>query len=112
MPLPTPLNGSGEDASHLQDELESQELVQHESYSDLRKKYRVDLSSDDDMETGISGPVDLKSIGELRDKGENRRFMDDMGYILEGLDPQMSIAVRRLRYVECCTAETRALTKR
>lgn len=58
----------------------------------------MDLSSDDDMETGIAGPIDLKSIGELRDKGENRRFMDDMGYLLEGLDQQMTIAVKRLRY--------------
>ena len=59
----------------------------------------MDLSSDDDLETGISGPVDLKTIGELRDKGENRRFLDDMGYLLEGLAPKMSIAVKRLRYI-------------
>lgn len=51
------------------------------------------------MESGIAGPIDVKSIGELRDKGENRRFMDDMGYLLEGLDQEMTIAVKRLRYV-------------
>ncbi|KAF8317175.1 hypothetical protein DL93DRAFT_2077394 [Clavulina sp. PMI_390] len=56
------------------------------------------MSSDDDMDTGITGIVDLKTIGEMRDKGENRRFMDDMGYLLEGLSPQMSLSVRRLRY--------------
>lgn len=88
----------GDHPSLQTDDLESQDAIQHESYADLRKKYRVDLSSDDDMETGISGPVDLKNISELRDKGENRRFMDDMGYLLEGLAPKMSIAVKRLRY--------------
>lgn len=75
-----------------------QDLTQHESYADLRKKYRIDLSSDDDMDTGISGPLDLKTIGELRDKGENRRFMDDLGYLLEGLAPGMTASVKRLRF--------------
>jgi len=81
------------------DDWKPQDPIQHVSYADLRKKYRVDLSSDDDLDTGISGPVDLKTIGELRNKGENRRFLDDMGYLLEGLAPKMSIAVKRLRYV-------------
>jgi hypothetical protein len=93
----SPTTSRGE-SSLRNDDLESQDAIQHESYADLRKKYRVDLSSDDDMDTGISGPVDLKTIGELRDKGENRRFLDDMGYLLEGLAPRMSIAVKRLRY--------------
>jgi hypothetical protein len=31
---------------------------------------------------------DLKSITELRSKGESRRFMDEVGYLLEGLLPE------------------------
>ena len=42
---------------------------------------------------------DLKSISELRSKGEARRFMDDVGYLFEGLDPDGAIGVRRGRYV-------------
>lgn len=41
---------------------------------------------------------DLKSISELRSKGEVRRFLDDMGYLFEGLDPKGAINVRRGRW--------------
>ena len=43
---------------------------------------------------------DLKSISELRSKGEFRRFLDDMGYLFEGLDPQVAVNVRRGRCVK------------
>lgn len=43
---------------------------------------------------------DLKSISELRSKGEVRRFLDDMGYLFEGLDPQVAVNVRRGRCVK------------
>jgi Wings apart-like protein regulation of heterochromatin len=57
----------------------------------------VDVSSDDEIGEGLMGPLDLKSISELRDKGENRRFLDEIGYLLEGLDSKMTIPVKRLR---------------
>lgn len=38
---------------------------------------------------------DLKSISELRSKGEARRFLDEVGYLFEGLDPEGAIGVRR-----------------
>ncbi len=44
---------------------------------------------------------DLNSISELRSKGEVRRFLDDMGYLFEGLDPQGAINVRRGRFGAC-----------
>ena len=40
---------------------------------------------------------DLKSITELRTKGETRRFFDDMGYLFEGLDPTGGLGVKRGR---------------
>lgn len=97
-PLQMSFTEGDEEPSEEADNIESQEEFHHESYADLRKKYRIDLSSDDDMDTGISGPLDLKTVGELRDKGENRRFMDDLGYLLEGLASNMTLAVKRLRY--------------
>lgn len=36
---------------------------------------------------------------ELRNKGETQRFLDEVGYLFEGLDPTMSLSVRRLRCV-------------
>jgi hypothetical protein len=41
----------------------------------------------------------LKSISELRNKGESRRFLDEVGYLFEGLDPMCRIALRRSRSV-------------
>ncbi len=57
----------------------------------------MDASSDDGVDEGLLGPLDLKSISELRDKGENRRFLDEIGYLLEGLNPDMTVSAKRLR---------------
>ncbi|KAA1473034.1 hypothetical protein DENSPDRAFT_839449 [Dentipellis sp. KUC8613] len=38
---------------------------------------------------------DLKSITELRSKGESRRFMDEVGYLFEGMDRDVGVGVRR-----------------
>lgn len=46
---------------------------------------------------GMMNP--LKSISELRNKGESRRFLDEVGYLFEGLDPKCGIALRRSRSV-------------
>lgn len=78
-----------------------------ESYTDLRIRWGVDNSEDDPYPTvGKDGEMstlppnmmnDLKSISELRSKGETRRFLDEMGYLFEGLDPLGVIGVRRGR---------------
>jgi hypothetical protein len=40
---------------------------------------------------------DLKSITELRSKGESRRFLDEVGYLFEGMVPSGGVGVRRAR---------------
>ena len=40
---------------------------------------------------------DLKSITELRSKGENRRFLDEVGYLFEGLEAGAPLNIRRAR---------------
>jgi len=40
---------------------------------------------------------DLKSITELRSKGESRRFMDEVGYLFEGMEKDIGISIRRGR---------------
>jgi hypothetical protein len=42
---------------------------------------------------------DLKSITELRSKGESRRFLDEVGYLFEGIEGGCAIALRRARCV-------------
>ena len=95
-----------------------------ESYKDLRMRWGVDDSEDDprlavsarsslEPENGRKGKGrakdrpkvvlppnmmnDLKSITELRSKGETRRFMDEVGYLFEGMDRNVGVGVRRGR---------------
>ena len=42
---------------------------------------------------GMMNP--LKSITELRSKGESRRFLDEIGYLFEGMDKKGAIGLRR-----------------
>lgn len=48
---------------------------------------------------GLSLYNNLSSITDLRSKGESRRFLDEIGYLFEGLDPSPSssgsLSVRR-----------------
>ncbi|KAF5362389.1 hypothetical protein D9756_002188 [Leucocoprinus leucothites] len=45
----------------------------------------------------------LKSITELRSKGESRRFLDEVGYLFEGMDPSNSIGLKRSSASEITT---------
>ncbi|KAF8508237.1 hypothetical protein BU17DRAFT_56821 [Hysterangium stoloniferum] len=74
-----------------------------ESYSDLRARWGVDNSEDDPSH--ISGQTnDLLSITELRSKGESRRFLDEVGYLFEGLEEQgLAASVRRSSAAEIVT---------
>jgi hypothetical protein len=39
-----------------------------------------------------------QTVSDMRSKGENRRFMDELGYLIEGLgDPSASISSKRSR---------------
>jgi hypothetical protein len=118
--LPTQSNpDSGVDADDLAFDV-------RESYKDLRLRWGVDNSEDDprlavsshpspEPEGGRKGKGkakdrpkamippnmmnDLKSITELRSRGESRRFMDEVGYLFEGMDQTVGVRVRRGRWV-------------
>ena len=63
----------------------------------------------------------LKSISELRNKGEGRRFLDEAGYLFEGLDATGGIGLRRatygffdlscVLYAHCCYRILEIITK-
>ncbi|KAG1836270.1 hypothetical protein DFJ58DRAFT_749844 [Suillus subalutaceus] len=92
-----------------------------ESYDDLRSRWGVDNSEDDprpfDNDTrtpkktsSVGSRVlangmmnDLKSITELRSKGESRRFLDEVGYLFEGIESGCAIALRRASVLEIVT---------
>jgi hypothetical protein len=118
--LPTESNpDSGVDADDLA-------FDTRESYKDLRLRWGVDNSEDDPRPAVSSYPSsepeggrkgkgkakdrpkamlppnmmnDLKSITELRSRGESRRFMDEVGYLFEGMDQTVGVRVRRGRWV-------------
>lgn len=46
---------------------------------------------------------DLKSITELRSKGESRRFLDEVGYLFESIESGCAIALRRASVLEIVT---------
>lgn len=73
------------------------------SYSELRKEYEVD-TGDDSTIRNLAEEFNLarapESINDMRSKGENRLFQDDIGVLLGDINnPNQSIALRRSRYV-------------
>ena len=112
----------------------------HESYTSLRSRWGVDNSEDDPYQPLAAGPStwltkkkgksgrppiplsnsnnsELRSITELRNTGENRRFNDEVGYLFEGLTVESELSVKRGRYahhsfyqsdtdepIQCCGA--------
>jgi hypothetical protein len=93
----------------------------HESYTSLRSRWGVDNSEDDPYQPLVGGsstwltkkkgksgrpPIplsgsnnsELRSITELRNTGESRRFNDEVGYLFEGLTIESELSVRRGRY--------------
>lgn len=122
VPLPVP-NTSSLDSQGM--ESRDDEFDSRESYSSLRSRWGVDNSEDDPypnvslastsnsaspnvspsrgrLKTSVEAPIGtmnpLKSISELRNKGETRRFLDEIGYLFEGMDKSGGIGLRRARY--------------
>ncbi|KAI0053231.1 hypothetical protein FA95DRAFT_1482207 [Auriscalpium vulgare] len=125
--VPLPSGPSGLAGGLADDDLG---LEVRESYTDLRTRWGVDNSEDDPRPVSPYGSDsspehpgrkskgkeraskvvlapgmmnDLKSITELRSKGESRRFMDEVGYLFEGMDEGASIGVRRSSALEIVT---------
>ncbi|TFK95135.1 hypothetical protein BDV98DRAFT_83151 [Pterulicium gracile] len=100
-----------------------------ESYASLRSRWGVDRSDDDpyhlptlpsqqsvsSTESSPAKPTtmllaapplpdgmmnDLKSTNELRSKGESRRFLDEVGYLFEGLEHDSPVGLKRSSALE------------
>ncbi|KAI0746859.1 hypothetical protein C8Q80DRAFT_1104533 [Daedaleopsis nitida] len=119
-----------DDRNAMTHESQEDDFDMRESYSELRERWGVDASEDDPRppspqpspspkrKSKTKGPPkqvepvrllpngmmnDLKSITELRSKGESRRFLDEVGYLFEGLEPQGALGVRRGSALEIVT---------
>ncbi|KAF8809523.1 hypothetical protein BYT27DRAFT_7094210 [Phlegmacium glaucopus] len=105
------------------------EFESRESYSSLRSRWGVDNSEDDPYvspspsksnsatpnvspskgrpKAPLASPIGvmnpLKSISELRNKGESRRFLDEIGYLFEGMDKSGGIGLRRASALQITT---------
>lgn len=55
-----------------------------------------DLSEDEEGDS-LEDSTILHSVNQLRSAGENRRFTDEMHYLLEGFDATQSLGIQRTR---------------
>ena len=102
---------------------QEEEFGTHESYTSLRSRWNVDNSEDDPYQPHAEGSTawlkkkkgksgrpppaplpgpsasELRSVTELRNTGESRRFNDEVGYLFEGLSAESELSVKRGRYV-------------
>lgn len=60
----------------------------------MRSMLGVDQDEDDEESME---PTALKSIAQLRAKGETSKFVDEFSYLVEGLRPDESLDSRRAR---------------
>ncbi|KAI0674378.1 hypothetical protein C8Q78DRAFT_967086 [Trametes maxima] len=120
-----------DDTGTMYGESQEDDFEMRESYTELRERWGVDASEDDPrplspvraspspkgkgrrkkglreeppprlLPNGMMN--DLKSITELRSKGERRRFLDEVGYLFEGLDAKCGLGVRRGSALEIAT---------
>ncbi|KAJ1307843.1 hypothetical protein OPQ81_001925 [Rhizoctonia solani] len=80
-------------------------LTTTQSYHDLLQSESQEELQQDTSTKNITfnGETDLRSITEMRVKGESRRFGDDIEYVLEGLEDESGVKVRRASAVEFVT---------
>ncbi|KAF9006201.1 hypothetical protein BDQ17DRAFT_1352946 [Cyathus striatus] len=123
LPTTTSVNESQSPSQTMLDD-DDDDFLTRESYSSLRARWGVDNSEDDPypvstspspkgkgkerlrpppvpLPNGMMNP--LKSITELRSKGESRRFLDEVGYLFEGMARSGAIGLRRASAQEITT---------
>jgi len=76
-----------------------------ESYADMRKKWNIDVDSDDHLGEHASSQDNASQLGlvgitALRMQGENKRFDDELAYLMDGLGPEEPLSLRRTSAVE------------
>ncbi|WWC70115.1 uncharacterized protein I206_104062 [Kwoniella pini CBS 10737] len=70
------------------------------SYAELRKKFETDNEETDNGSGNLMAELLVarapQAVSDMRSKGENRRFMDELNCLIEGIgDPTMGISFKR-----------------
>ena len=73
-------------------------LKERETYASFRAKWGLDQEEADEQDNEAAS--ELRSLSQLRSKGESDRFLDDFNYLVEGLDLEMPLSVRRSTAIE------------
>ncbi|KAJ9100539.1 hypothetical protein QFC21_003582 [Naganishia friedmannii] len=88
-------------------------LETRESYADLVKRLEMDdneeLQDREEQDGSMDYLRNAQSLAELRSKGENRKFMDDLTWLLDGLSEDVfSVRRSRSRPADHCLGDIRA----
>lgn len=93
---------AGSSPQHSQEDLGRPRLPARRtlSYNSLKQELDHALNhelSDEEEEDSLEESGILHSVNQLRSAGENRRFTDEMHYLLEGFDATQSLGIQRTR---------------
>ncbi|WVQ80829.1 hypothetical protein IAT38_002936 [Cryptococcus sp. DSM 104549] len=93
--------GEGRGSGVLGD-TEDEDTMPQASYAELRQRYEVDNTVDPSESGSASLLAELlqakapQTVSDMRSRGENRRFTDQLGYLVEGMtDSSASMAFKR-----------------
>ncbi|KAK6909956.1 hypothetical protein I203_103982 [Kwoniella mangroviensis CBS 8507] len=92
-------------ANVSRDELGVEETAPEASYAELRKKYETDNDETQNGSGNLMAELLLarapQAVSDMRSKGENRRFMDELSCLIEGItDPSMGMSFKRTSAID------------
>ncbi|WVW84053.1 hypothetical protein I302_106081 [Kwoniella bestiolae CBS 10118] len=87
------------------DEVGADETAPETSYAELRKKYETDNdeagSGSGNLMTELLLARAPQTVSDMRSKGENRRFMDELSCLIDGIvDPSMGMSFKRTSAID------------
>ncbi|KAJ3055342.1 hypothetical protein HK097_010842, partial [Rhizophlyctis rosea] len=68
--------------------------------SEVKRRREEELDTSDEEEEGGRGRKELRSLHEVRESGEAKRFTDEMEYFLDGVRGEQGLRVRRSSCLE------------
>ncbi|WVQ67536.1 uncharacterized protein L199_005736 [Kwoniella botswanensis] len=92
-------------ANVSREELGVEETAPEASYAELRKKYETDNNETQNGSGNLMAELLLarapQAVSDMRSKGENRRFMDELSCLIEGItDPSMGMSFKRTSAID------------
>ncbi|WWC94318.1 hypothetical protein V866_001160 [Kwoniella sp. B9012] len=92
-------------ANVSREELGVEETAPEASYAELRKKYETDNDETQNGSGNLMAELLLarapQAVSDMRSKGENRRFMDELSCLIEGItDPSMGMSFKRTSAID------------